>query len=440
MRGARAVAAALGVAAAGAATLAAAQRVDPKRATTLTVGSPRGASTAARVDGKRTGFARTALPNGTLKVAWTRSAGASLDGPPLVGARGEILLATGRGEVLTLDPDDGLERPSPPGTVGGGLLGAAPLGAAALLSDRTVVYMTAAGDAIGARDGALRFRTRVGDGKLVTERSGVLPMGDGGVAVASGTELATLDAEGHVRARASLDEPVAAGLIAVPGKVAAVTASGRVLLWAPGREPVRAGSFGGPVDGGAALEGDHTLVAVVGQQLVALDLDRGVATTRMASPGGLLLGPPALGGDGAHLLAAIPGRTFALAIDASGQETARVAVVTNPAAALSPDGGPALPFAGPHTGVLVDAAGTVAFGTPDGRVGVLTRDGALELLGDPVCLRAAGLGGRGPSPAPIAAAFAGLAPAGPGAFLVACDTGAVLKVIGPTGGSPLGAL
>jgi hypothetical protein len=402
-------------------TLAAAQRVDPKRPTTLKVGPTRGASPTARVDGRRTGMARSPLPTGTLRIAWQRTTGASLEGPPLVDARGDILLGTGRGDVIALDPEDGLERPH------GGVLGAAPLGAMALLADRTVVFVTAGGDALGSRDGVLRFRTRVGDGRLVTERSGALALDDGGVAVACGTELATLDAEGHVRARASLDEPVALPLVAAPGKIAAITATGRVFLWAPGREPVRAGSFGGVVDGGAVLTDDHTLVAIVGgQQLIELDLERGVAAARMGSPG-VLFGPPAFRGDTAYLLGGVPGRTFGLAVDGSGQETMRVALVTTPVAPLA-DGGAGTLSVPPHTGPLVDAAGTLAFGTPEGRVGVLTKDGALELLGDPICLRAAGLGTRGPTPPPPTAAYAGLAPAGPNAFVVACETGVVLMV------------
>ena len=421
---ARAVAIACGalvVAAVGGASHVRAQRVDPKRATTLTVGTPRGSAPAARVDGRRTGFSRTALPTGTLRVAWQKTTGASLEGAPLVDARGDVLIATGRGEVLALDPDDGIERPH------AGVIGAAPLGAMALLSDRTVVFATAAGDALGSRDGAFRFRTRVGDGRVVTERSGALALDDGGVAVATGTELATLDAEGHVRARASLEEPVSVPLIATPGKIAAITNTGKVFLWAPGREPVRAGSFGGVVDGGAVLADDHTLLAIVsGQQLVELDLDRGVAAARIGAAG-LLLGPPAVRGDTAYVLASLPGRTFALAIDRSGQEIARVAVVTTPAPVL-PDGGAAAVVVAPHTGPLVDAAGTLAFATPEGRIGVLTKDGALDLLGDTFCLRAAGLQGRGPTPPPPTAAYAGMAPAGPNAFVVACETGVVVKV------------
>ncbi len=402
-------------------TVVQAQRVDPKRPTTLTVGPSRGTSPTARVDGRRTGLARGPLPTGSLRVAWQRTAGASLEGPPLVDARGDILLGTGRGDVIALDPDDGLERPH------GGVLGAAPLGAMAILSDRTVVFVTAAGDVLGSRDGALRFRTRVGSGLLVTERSGALALEDGGVAVACGTELATLDAEGHVRARASLDEPVSAPLVAAPGKIVAITVTGRVFLWTPGREAVRVGSFGGAVDGGGVLTGDHTLVAIVGgQQLVELDLDRGVTAARWGSPG-VLFGPPAFRRDTAYFLAGVPGRTFALAIDGSGQETSRVALVTTSIPAVA-DGGTGPLYVPPHTGPLVDAAGTLAFATPEGRIGVLTKDGALELVGEPVCLRAAGLGTRTPTPPPATAAYAGMAPAGPNAFVVACETGVVLKV------------
>ena len=431
----RALAVAAAVVALAAAAGVSAQRVDPKRPTTLVVGPSRGPAPTARGDARRTGLARTALPTGTLKVAWQRALGIAIEGPPLVTAAGDVAVTTTRGEVTVLDAEDGIERPH------GAALGAPPHGAAALLSNGTLVFVNQAGEAIGVRDGAVRFRARIGDGHTLTERGGVLALDDGGAAVSSATELATLDAEGHVRARATLDEPVAAPLVATPGRIAAITSTGKVFLWSPGREPVRTGSFGGPIDGAAALVDDHTLVAVAfGGQLVELDLARGVAVARMSSPS-LLLGPPAFRGDTAYVLAAMPGRTFALAIDGTGQEVLRIPLVTTPSAAVLADGGVPTLTMPAHVGPIVDAAGTLAFATPEGRIGVLTKDGALELLGDAYCTRTAGLtGARSPAPPPTSAAFAGLAPAGPRAFVVACETGVVVKVTAAQGtdGRPTG--
>ena len=56
-------------------------------------------------------------------------------------------------------------------------------------------------------------------------------------------------------------------------------------------------------------------------------------------------------------------------------------VVTSPLPTL-PDGGAAVLTMPHHTGPLVDAEGTMAFTTPEGRVGVLSKDGALDVLGD----------------------------------------------------------
>jgi hypothetical protein len=421
VRGAMALA--IGGAALGTALASRAQRLDAKRPKTLLVDAPRGASPTARVDGRRSGLSRTPLPTGTLRIAWQRALGVVIEGAPLVTEGGDVIVTTLRGEAITLDHEDGSDRPRAPAA-------GTPVGSPAILADGTVVFLTAAGDAVGVRNGALRFKTRIGDAHTWNAEAGALALDDGGAAIAAGNDLATLDADGEVRARASLSAPIGAPLVAVPSlaKLAAVTTSGAVVLWAPGREPMRAGSFGAPIDGAAALIGEHTLLAVVSLgQIVELDLTRGVAVTRMSSTA-LLLGPPALRGDVAYLLASGPasvaGRFFVLGIDASGQEISRTGVVTAPPSTA--DAG--APQAPPHTGVIVDAAGTIAFAAPGGEVGVLTKDGPLELLGETFCTHAAGLAAAGPSSPPWTAAYAGLAPAGPRAFVVACETGVVAKI------------
>jgi hypothetical protein len=415
------------LAALGAAHVTRAQRLEPKRATTLVVQAPRGGSPTARVDAYRTGLSRTLLPTGTLKVAWQTPLATTIEGAPIVTDAGDVIVTTGRGEVLTLEGTSGQEQAHV-----SSMLTAPPLGSPALLADRTVAFVSVAGDAIGVRYGALRWKTAIGDGRTWAERGGALALDDGGVAVAAGLELATLDADGAVRARATLDEPVSVPLVAAGGKIAAITTTGKVYLWAPGRDPVRAGTFGAPVDGAAARVDDHTLVAVAGAgQLVELDLARGVAVARMSSQS-TLLGPPAFRGDLAYLLAAVPGRTFALTIDGTGHELPRVGVETTVVPSL-PDGGTAQPSVPAHTGPLVDTSGTLAFATPEGHVGTVTKDGQVDVLGETLCARSPGLAGghtgsRGPTPATPAAAYAGLAPAGPATFVVACETGAVFKI------------
>src|SRR5690606_14473762 len=93
--------------------------------------------------------------------------------------------------------------------------------------------------------------------------------------------------------RTRLPEPPAAPLVAWRDQIVAVTTSGAVFGWKPGREPARLGSFGASVDGAAALEGDSLLAVVDDRQLAELDLVRGERRTRSVSPG-LYLGPPSV--------------------------------------------------------------------------------------------------------------------------------------------------
>ena len=85
---------------------------------------------------------------------------------------------------------------------------------------------------------------------------------------------------------------------------------------------------------------------------------------------------------------------------------------------------------GAHQALAV--TGLLAFGTPDGGVGVVAPDGAVETLGEPVCQGGGSSRPRRPTAAPRSGpAFAGFAPAGPGGFVVACANGTIAKVAGP---------
>ncbi len=405
---------------------ASAQRLDPKRPETLVVGAPRGPSPTDRVDGQRSGFSRFPLPTGALRVSWRRAFGQSTDFPPLSLADGETAVTVGRGELVVL-AEDGTERWRT-------LLASTAASAPTQLSDGTVVVVTSGGEAVGVRRGVVRFRTRLGGDRSVGGHVSALSLEDGGVVVATATELTALDSDGGVRARATVPEALATPLVAALGKVIAITGTGVVYGWAPGRDAQRLGSFGGPVDGGATLADAHTLVAVVdGTRLAALDLTHGVVVSRAVSPGGAYLGPPAVRGDTAFVLGQAQGRTFTVAIDASGQEVARTLVATSPPVLLS-DGGTAPFVPAAHTGALVDAAGTIAFAASEGRVGVVTANGTVETLGETLCARSSnatkGLGTI------VAITPASRSHGESGAMLVICDNGAVVKVASGSDGPP----
>lgn len=408
----------LSAAAALALALAAhAQRVDPRRPSTFVVGAPGGPAPMQRVDARRSGEAKQPLPSGALRVAWQKTIGLSVDQPALAGADGAIAVVTARGDVVFLD-GDGEERAH----VG---VDGRSAGPAAMTSDGTIVFATGAGDAVGVRRTSARprFVTRIG-GERNTRGAAPLALDDGGVVLATATDLVVLDAEGNVRSRVTLPETPAAPLLSSGDKILAVTSAGTVYGWTPGREAARLGSFGAPVDGGAALAAGGALVAVIeGNHLVELDLARGSRSTRAIAAQGLYLGPPGVRRVGASSLATVlamtPSRLFVATIDPAGQESVRA-----PIAMLSPqtlpDGGAPPLVAPPHTGPLVDARGAVAFASSDGKVGVVSAEGAVDTVGELPCSRSSRSSG-----------IAGLTPFGRGAFIVTCDGGGVVKVVGP---------
>jgi hypothetical protein len=409
------------------------QRVETGRAKTIVVGTPPGASPSDRVDQGRSGASRAPLPTGNLHVAWRRNLGLAIEAAPLVDGRGEITILTARGDLIVLAPD-GEERSDT-------VVGSAAASPATLLSDGTAAFVTTGGDVVGVRLGAVRFRRHVGGG-----RSSVSPLSldDGGLVVATPTELIALDGEGNVRARAPVD-PENAPAHALVGRrgadgptVYALTSSGAVLAWVPalGREVTSAGSFGSPTDGGMALARQATdagvgafLLAVVGSELLALDPESGKLSARAnaASSGALaFLGPPSVHDGTASLLALSATRTLAMAFDAAGTETLRRPVAATTLPAL-PDGGVGLGALPPHVGTLADPQGDVAFALSTGELGVASASGSVDLLAD-VCAKSgspaalASLGIRG------GATFSGLAPGAASALVVACGTGLVARI------------
>ena len=392
-----------------------AQRIDPRHPTVLVVGPPPGASPMQRVDARRSGVSKTALPSGTLRIAWKKTTGLTLDQPALSGADGTLAVVSVRGDVSFLDTD-GEER----ATV---KVGAAQVGPATMTSDGTVVYMTNAGDAVGVRRTSTqpRFTTRIGGERNV--RAAPLALDDGGVVLATMTDLVVLDSEGNVRSRVALPETPAAPLVAAGDRVLAVTSSGAVFGWAPGREPVRVGSFGAPIDGGAVLaDGGRLLADIEGNHLAEVDLVHGGRSTRSIAAQGLYLGPPSVrtapgGRSLATLLALTQSRGFVVTLDPGGQELLRAPIASFTPPVL-PDGGAPPLVAPPHAGPLVDARGGVAFAATDGHIGVVGPEGAVDTIGEILCAKG------------VRSGVVGLTPFGSGAFAVTCDGGTVARITG----------
>lgn len=396
----------------GVSVLALADGFDPRAPKSVVVGSPGGPSPVGRVGPRRNGKSPNSLPKRRIHVAWKKATGAPVEGPVLV-EDGRVVVVGARGDVVTLGPD-GDERTR-------AATGVSAPGPAALLADGTTVFVSAAGEVVGAQGKSKRFGVRLGPsgaGKVSP-----LPLADGGFVAAAGADLALFDADGGIRARAQAPEPLVGALLSHGGRVVGAGRSGAVLAWSPGGEVVRVGSFRAPIDGPMALDDGGRLVAVTDQnQITEVELGRSAVSTRAsAAPGSLYLGPVALGPTGTALLGSTFGVSYLVLLDRSSTET-RIAIGTAPPTTptLLPDGGAPPVVIPPHAGVLIDAQGTVAFVTPEGVVGVASRDSGVSTLGESACARG---GAR-------VASHPGLSPAEAGAFYVACESGTVVKVAG----------
>lgn len=410
-----------------------AQRMDARHPLTLTVGQVDGPEATIRSDAHRDGLLRAVLPRAPLKVDWRQSAGGQIDQPPIV-TRDSIIVVTSHGEVVWLSHD---------ARDGGTELARQPLGIAAaamsaptLLSSGTVVVLGGSSESMvaGVDKNGLRFRTQLtGGAPAVDAMDSVTPLAldDGGVAVATTSEIVLLDAAGNVRTRASLPEPLSGPLLATGGaqpssrRILATSRSGVVYAWSPGgsggRDVTRVGSFhqaaGTHLQGGAVLVNDDTLMAVVDDtRLMTLDARQGLAVPLSTFANGAYLGPIAFRRGVAYAMAGVSGRTFVVGVDSSGQEVLRSQVATSTVAAT--DGGPVFYVAPAHIPVAVDDTGTVAFATPEGPVGVVDPAGVASSI-DGVCthgIRAS----RG---------ITSLVSGGPGAFIVTCSSGSVVRII-----------
>ncbi len=399
----------------------AAQTLDVGRARTFVVGVPRGAR-AIRVDGARTGACREPLPVGSLRVAWQTPVTALLAEAPLVDASGTAYVVGSRGEVFAVGRE-GTERWHL-------ATGAVQPGAPALLSDDTLVFADALGEAVAVRNGAIRWRVRFGRGDV--SHPAALPLADGGVVVATAHDLTALDVEGGERARITLPEVATGPLIARSGRVLVTGESGTVWSWSPGApEVLRAGSFGGAVEGGAALVDAHTLVAVTGAgtRLSTLDLSTGASTTLAQAGAGLWRGPATTARGNVYLALVTATAELAVGLDPTGAELLRARLSSRSpllAGAGASDGGALTLAPIPHAPALVGPDGALAFATTDGAIATVVAN-TVELVPG-ICAGprvTSSDGGR----------VSGIAPAGAGLLVASCHGGLLVGIAGSGGGA-----
>jgi hypothetical protein len=378
-----------------------ATHVDPAEPATIVVGPSPGVAPMARVDGARRGRAHQPLP-AHPKIVWRRIVRGGLEFAPLaVDERGAILVPSATLPEVVQISADGRESWRASTRRGPSIT------SAAILGNGTRILVTSAGELLGfSPDGELRFVTPL-ELQERNARIGLLPLEDGGAAIASGNEVHEIDADGSTRRRTRLAERIMGPLVGTRAGPVATTTSGSAYLLKPGYVQ-RLGSFGGePSESGASSPDGRTLWAIVDhQRVVALDPTNGATQVRFAVTDQSLHGPVVFGRRDSLVFTTWMGLLITLAANGELWRTSlepRLSTLVTDAgkvdfAALDESPPP-----------VTDAEGRTGFARVGDRVGVVQPDGSVRLVSEPTC----------GSPA-------ALAPAGERRMVIGCRDGTVL--------------
>lgn len=378
--------------------------VDPRLAVVVVVGPPAGACPMSRIDGARTGRTVDRLPE-KPRVLWrsTMRSGIAF-GSVAVDRRGAtIVVGAATPEIAQFAADGREQWRAKTGNQ-------SPLVGPVILSDETRVVVTGAGEAVGFDpNGGRRFTTDLGSpGK--NARAAPLPLDDGGAAVAAGTEIVFLSADGQVQGRSQIGESAAGALVQTGNGVAVTTEKGNVYLASPAASARRVGTLGGSPGPGAAATDERTLLAVVDHtRIVAFDVRTGAVQTLRAAPNPQLDGPAALGSGKTVLLTTFSGVMVGVSPD--GTEVRRAALDAGAISPITDAGTINLAAMSESPPLLVDASGRVGFARVGGRIGVVAPDGSVSTVEQSGCAL------------PVA-----LAPAGAARMVAACRDGSILMV------------
>jgi hypothetical protein len=381
-----------------------ATEVEPTQPTTIVVGPPPGIAPMARVGGGRTGRAHDPLPDRPT-VLWRRTGYGALDFAPLaVDARGAVIVPSASVPELSQLSAAGVEMWRTSTGRGPAVTGAVILG-----NDMRLVG-TSAGEIVRVSSDGKRRLVATLALQDRNARMGILPLDDGGAAIAGGHEVDDIDADGGLRHRTRLPERTTGPLVATLAGTVATSPSGTVYLVRSGYAK-RLGTLGGdPSESGASTPDGRALWAVVDhQKIVALDLSSGVARIHFAVTDQSLHGPVVFGRNDALVITTWTG--VLVHVSATGQDVRRVALEPRFATLVTDAGKIDFAALDESPAPITDHEGRTGFARVGGRLGVVLADGTLRAVVGPTCS----------SPA-------ALSPAGPRRMVVGCRDGTILML------------
>jgi len=381
-----------------------ATHIDPTKPTTIVVGPSPGIAPMARIDGGRSGRSHHPLPEHP-RITWRRSGRGGLDFIALaVDARGAILAPSATLPLLSQISAEGNEGWRASTGAGPSVTGVV------ILGDGTRLFVTSAGEARGfSPEGSLRFVTPL-DLQERNARVGLLPLDDGGAAIAAGHEVVEIDGNGRLRQRTRLGERTTGALVATLAGTIATASSGTVYLARPGYAK-RLGALGGdPSESGASTPDGRTLWAVVDhQRVVALDLTSGATEIRFAVTDQSLHGPVVFGRGDSFVFTTWTG--VLISVTASGTDVRRTPLEPRFATLITDAGKVDFTALDESPAPVTDDEGRTAFARVGGRMGTVASDGTINLVAGPSC--------SSPS---------ALAPAGAHRMVVGCRDGSILMI------------
>jgi len=293
-----------------------ADAIDPNVPSVIVVGPPDGVSSQSRGDATRSGRTDAELPAAPAEL-WRRNL-STIEMSPVVDATGGLIVVTASGDAVKIGADG--KEAWRTHVQGGG-----PTSAPTILSDGTIGIITTGGTFTGLTpEGKVRFSTALaarGPDLLVPPVSA----DDGGVVILAARSLLTLDADGVVTSETLVPMRASTPPLPTPDGWLVVCDDGSVVRVRPPKQPTRVGRFDGPLDAGAVLADERTLLGVQHERLVALDLKTGLASTRASINATSSINPPvAVGANGSAYFTTSDGLLFG--VDRSGQEEFRATV------------------------------------------------------------------------------------------------------------------
>ena len=364
----RAIALSLGLTSLVAEQLAlAGSSVDPDLVQHVSVGVPQGPAPMGAVRPSRSRQAPFSFPD-NMNVRWRARVTGPITLEPVIDRAGSIVVLHERGSLTQLSPNGKSEWSLRLGD-------AAPSTGPALLSDGIRVVLNHDNRLLRIDDkGEVLSGTRTGlNGRAIP----LLPLPEGGLALAAADGLLRLDHHGSPVARASTDADIVALLGSADG-VLAVTEPGTVFrFYGTGKLVVR-GHFGDRISA-VALSGTTLYGITADQRLVSLELTNQRTTTLYSAlPSKPLLPWLAVGRRAVHI--ASPDGTVR-GFAASGRELLHTQVAAHPVGAVN---APLLPSSMPPG--LADRDNRLMVARAGAETVLLGSEGARVSIGGSACL------------------------------------------------------